>query len=242
MTEPSTPWPDGVRGTVEELRGRLGLFSFRHDAAMAGSAGRDGGWAELGVRPGGIVECLVAGPGVGAATCTLQAMSRSAGDRGVCAFVDLAGECYPPALSGWGISPSRTLLIRPATRGEMCWADRAMPAMSGRGGHLGVDRPSVSLASPSPLATGGGSGRGCRACSSGRNRRAESRPGPTCDCWPRRGPVAGAKPDEFEIDVLYRRGGLGGTARVWEIDHAAGAVRLVPEVADPATEERTARA
>src|SRR5262249_51326104 len=44
------------------------------------------------------------------------------------------------------------------------------------------------------------------------------------------------------IDVLYRRGGLGGTAQVWEIDHAEGFVRLVPEVADPAAAEREARA
>ena len=44
------------------------------------------------------------------------------------------------------------------------------------------------------------------------------------------------------IEVLYRRGGLGGSAQAWEIDHAAGLVRLVPEVADPATANRKARA
>jgi hypothetical protein len=45
-----------------------------------------------------------------------------------------------------------------------------------------------------------------------------------------------------KIEVLYRRGGLGGSIQAWEIDHAAGNVRLVPEVADPATAERKARA
>jgi hypothetical protein len=44
------------------------------------------------------------------------------------------------------------------------------------------------------------------------------------------------------IDVLYRRGGLIGTAQVWEIDHAEGVVRMVPEVADPTSTERAARA
>jgi len=42
--------------------------------------------------------------------------------------------------------------------------------------------------------------------------------------------------------VLYRRGGKGGSAQVWEIDHAAGIVRLVPEVANPKTAERAERA
>ena len=46
----------------------------------------------------------------------------------------------------------------------------------------------------------------------------------------------------MNIEVLYRRGGLGGSAQAWEIDHAAGLVRLVPEVADPTTAERAARA
>ena len=46
----------------------------------------------------------------------------------------------------------------------------------------------------------------------------------------------------MNIEVLYRRGGLGGSAQVWEIDHAAGDVRLVPEVANPAAAERAARA
>ncbi|MFI5457194.1 MAG: hypothetical protein ACHRXM_17245 [Isosphaerales bacterium] len=44
------------------------------------------------------------------------------------------------------------------------------------------------------------------------------------------------------IETLYRRGGKGGSAQAWEIDHAAGIVRLVSEVANPTTVERAARA
>jgi len=57
-------------------------------------------------------------------------------------------------------------------------------------------------------------------------------------------PQAGGQGEtrRVNIEVLYRRGGKGGSARAWEIDHAAGNVRLVPEVAHPATAERAARA
>jgi hypothetical protein len=56
-------------------------------------------------------------------------------------------------------------------------------------------------------------------------------------------PRAGGKGEtrQIRVDILYRRGGLGGITQVWEIDHAEGVVRLVPEVADPATAERAAR-
>jgi hypothetical protein len=46
----------------------------------------------------------------------------------------------------------------------------------------------------------------------------------------------------MRIEVLYRQGGLGGRAQVWEIDHASGHVRLVPELADSKIAEREARA
>jgi len=57
-------------------------------------------------------------------------------------------------------------------------------------------------------------------------------------------PQAGGQVEarRVRIEALYRRGGKGGSAQVWEIDHAAGIVRLVPEVADPTTAKRAVRA
>jgi hypothetical protein len=57
-------------------------------------------------------------------------------------------------------------------------------------------------------------------------------------------PLSGGQGDarRIKIDVLYRRGGIGGSAQVWEIDHAAGDVRVVSEVAGPEAAERAARA
>ena len=48
------------RETVDELRSSLGLFSFRGEL---GSSPAPGPCPQLGVRPGGIVEWLVAGEG-----------------------------------------------------------------------------------------------------------------------------------------------------------------------------------
>lgn len=57
-------------------------------------------------------------------------------------------------------------------------------------------------------------------------------------------PLAGGDGETRRVQIkeLYRRGGLGGGTQAWEINHAAGVVRLVPEVANPASLERKARA
>src|SRR5215213_4707188 len=92
-----------VPTTVAELRRRLELFSFEHDASTTGSAVQGFTFADLGVRPGGVVEWLTAAPGAGVFTSALQVMSRRWSADGVLAIVDPAGECYAPALTGWGI-------------------------------------------------------------------------------------------------------------------------------------------
>jgi hypothetical protein len=57
-------------------------------------------------------------------------------------------------------------------------------------------------------------------------------------------PLSGGQGDtrRIKIDVLYRRGGIGGSVQVWEIDHAAGHVCVVPELANPKAAERATRA
>ena len=66
-----------VRQTVQELRRHSGLFSFRNDVPPAQSVRRNSISPELGVRPGGIVECLVARQGAGALTSAMQIMAQS---------------------------------------------------------------------------------------------------------------------------------------------------------------------
>ena len=159
MSGHSGPSRTDTRETVRELRRHLGLFSFQDDVPTAESVVRNSSSPELGVRPGGIVEWLVAKPGAGAVTSALQITARSSGGRGVWAVVDPARECYVPALSGWGIDPGRTLLLRPATLRGNVLGDRAMPALSRSVGHVGMGRRADPRASSSPLEIGGGSGR-----------------------------------------------------------------------------------
>ena len=111
-----------ARQTVDELRRHLGLFSYQQDGQTAESGPQGGLSTQLGVRPGGIVELLMEREGAGAVTLALQIMVQSSGGRGVWAIVDPARECYVAALSGWGIQPARTLVLRPGSLQETCWA------------------------------------------------------------------------------------------------------------------------
>lgn len=229
-----------LRKTVEELRSSLGLFSFQGDLTPAKSASPTVISPELNVRPGGIVEWLVAGEGAGAVTLALQMVAQSI-RAGVWAIVDLAREFYLPAGIGWGIPLEQILVIRPATLQETCWSieqclrcpgvsatwawvDQRFPARVHRRWQLAAE-------------TGGGIGMFFRP--------AQARREPIwADLRLMVTPRPGGQVDSrrLSIETLYRRGGLGGCPQAWEIDHAAGLVRLVPEVAHPATAKRAARA
>ncbi len=226
---------------IEELRRNLALFSFREGDLGADCALQSGLAPELGIRPGGIVEWLVAQPGAGAVTSAFQIMARFPGDPGVWVIVDPARECYLPGLSGWGVNPGRTLVLRPATLEETCWAIEQClrcPGVSATWAWL--DRPipaRVSRRWQLAAEVGGGTGLFFRP--------AKARREPVwADLRLLVRPLAGGQGEtrRVQIEVLYRRGGFGGSALAWEIDHAAGIVRPLPQVAPPATAERAARA
>jgi protein ImuA len=242
-----------VRETVPDLRRRLGLFSFRHDPATAEGVLQEGRGPcpDLGLRPGAIVEWLVETPGAGAIASALQMMSQpqsqasSTSAHGVLAIVDAARECYAPALSGWGISPSRTLLVCPPTQQEAFWAIEQClrcPGVSATWAWVDQRIPTrVRRRWQLAAELGGGVGLFFRPESA---RRESAWADLRLLVTPLAGGREGGQGEtrRVRIDVLYRRGGLGGTAQVWEIDHAQGVVRLVPEVVDPTIAERAARA
>ena len=107
--------------TVKELRERLGLFSFHHEERHNEPPVQNGSTPDLGLGPGVMIEWFVGRPGTGVLTSTLGILSRWLDGRGTWVIVDPAQESYVPALSGWGITPNRTLLIRPVTLQETCW-------------------------------------------------------------------------------------------------------------------------
>jgi hypothetical protein len=251
MSDHRAPLPGNVDETVQDLRRRLGLFSFQYVENTGIDALIKGQYPDLGLRPGGIVEWLTTTPGAGAVACTMPVISRhvsagaGAGARGILVIVDAAREFHATALAGWGVSPGRTLLVCPRTRQEACWAieqclrcpgvsavctwlDPRFPRHAGRRWQLAAE-------------AGGGMGMFFRS------EAARARREPIwADLRLLVTPLA-RDPDpgtarRVRIDVLYRRGGLGGTAWVWEIDDAEGVVRVVPKLADPAAAEHAARA
>jgi protein ImuA len=230
-----------VRERVQKLRGHLGLFSFQDRGPTIESVNQNGSLPELGIRSGGIVEFLVTGAGAGASTYALEIMSRSVGSPGVWAIVDLARECYVPALSGWGIDPGKLLVLRPATLVEACWAIEQClrcPGVSATWASVDGQIPErVHRRWQLAAEAGGCVGLIFRPDTARREAVwADLRLLVT--------PQAGGNMEtrRMKIEVLYRRGGRGGNPQSWEIDHAAGVVRLVPEVANPASLEHKARA
>jgi len=231
-----------VRETVQELRRRGGLFSFRNDVpASEPVSSRNSISPELGVRAGAIVECLMERHGAGAVTSAAQIMASSSDVRGFFVIVDHAREFYVPALSGWGIDPGQALLLRPETQEEASWAieeslrcpgvsatwawlDKGMPARVHRRWQLAAE-------------AGGGVGLFFRPATA---RREPVWADLRLLVTPQTGNQEETR--RLKIDVLYRRGGKGGTTQAWEIDHAAGLVRLVPEVAHSEVAMRKARA
>jgi hypothetical protein len=228
---------------IEELRRNLAIFSFQEDVSGTDRVVGNGLAPELGIRPGSIVEWLVAGPGAGATTSAVRIMARSTGDSGggIWVIVDPASECYLPGLSGWGVDPGRTLVLRPAAAAETWWAIEQCLRCSGVSATWAwLDWPvpaRVSRRWQLAAEIGGGTGLFFRPAKA---RREPVWADLRLLVTPRAGGAGETR--RMQIDVLYRRGGLGGGALVWEIDHAAGIVRPLPPVAPPATADRAARA
>ena len=241
MPARSTASPRDAHETVADLRKRLGLFSFPPDTPTAESVSQGSPLPELGVRPGGVVEWLATAPGSGALASALHVMTHPGAAQGVIAIVDPARECYAPALSGWGIRPGQTLFVRPITHHEVCWAIEQClrcPGVSATWAWV-EERfpPRVHRRWQLAAEAGGGVGIVFRPESA---RREPVWADMRLLVTPR--PGGQGERRQVRIDVLYRRGGLGGTAQVWEIDHAEGVVRLVSEMAPPTAVEREARA
>lgn len=241
MSGHSTPLSGDFSEAVLDLRRRLGLFSFQHNAQINEDSLKYGPFPDLGLRSGGIVEWLTAAPGAGATTSTMQMMSRHFTAQGILVIVDSARECHVPALSGWGCTLSRTLLVCPRSRQEACWAIEQClrcPGVSAVWAWVDGQFPTrVHRRWQLAVAVGGGVGMIFRP-------EAARRESTWADLRLLVTPLAGDRGESrrVRIDVLYHRGGLGGTARVWEIDHAEGVMRVVPQVADPAAAERAAGA
>ncbi len=147
--------------TVKELRERLGLFSFQHEERRDEHLVRKGSMPELDLRPGVIVEWLVARPGAGALTSTLRILSQCLDGRGTWVIVDPVRECVRPRSLGMGHQSEPNAAGSASNPPGNLLGDRAVPAMSRSIGHVGVHRSEASDDCSSPLENGGGSRRRC---------------------------------------------------------------------------------
>src|SRR5262245_18038307 len=215
MSEESADSPRQQCETISDLRKRLGLFSFQSDTATQETVWRSEALPHLGVRPGAIVEWLARSPGTGVAALALRLSPQCCSAERMLAIVDCRGDCYAPALWAWNLSADQTLLVRPNNRVEACWAIEQClrcPGVSATWAWVDerFSRPSHRRW-PLAAEAGGGVGFIFRPESAGREPvwavlrlLVYSRPG---------GP---GETRRVQIDVLYRRGGVGGTAQVWE--------------------------
>ena len=157
-----------LRPTVDELRSSLGLFSFHGDPSSTESAYPRGVSPQIGVRPGGIVEWLVASEGAGAVTLALQMMSQSIAVTESGRLWTWRGNLYRPGLDWLGNSTGAEFGDPPGHHPGNVLVDRAMPALPWHQGHPGMGRQSDSGTRSSPLANGGGiGGRGGDVFSAG---------------------------------------------------------------------------
>lgn len=231
--------PLSTAATVAELRHRLG----RHAVVSSSSSPAEVlaiGPSEICYRPGSITEWLVDGPGSGAATLAAWLWQRTLRRVSTCAMIDISREFYAAAFAGWGIDPSHLLLIRPQQRQEAWWAvEQCLRCRAVAGTWVWTDKVDERTLRRWQLAaeTGGGVGMIFRPL------RARHEPA-WADVRLAVTPEVGTPGDSrrVRVETLYRRGGLGGSVQVWEIDHAAGVVRLVPSLADSTAPRRRAGA
>ena len=146
-----------------------------------------------------------------------------------------------PRFSGWGIEAEDLLVLCPETLQETSWSIEQClrcPGISATWAWVDERIPArVHRRWQMAAEVGGGVGLFFRPVSA---RREPVWADLRLLVTPR--PGGQGETRRLEVQVLYRRGGLGGGVQTWEIDHAAGLVRLVPEMADPAASSRSARA
>lgn len=241
MSAHSKALPQDGRETVADLRRRLGLFSFQQDALTEEPTAARCWGLGLDLRPGGIVEWLTAGPGAGAVACAMHLAMRPSFTAGIHVIVDSAREFHAPAFSSWGINPDRTLVVWPTTPKDASWAIEQClrcPGVSAVWAWIDQRFP-THVHRRWQVAAEAGESVGIFFRPDAMRRE----PAWT-DLRVLVTPLAGGRGEtrRVRVETLYRRGGLGGTARVLEIDHAEGVVRLVPELANPTHKERSARA
>lgn len=218
---------------------------------------------EGGLRPGMLIEWLITKGGSGAATLGLLSAREACREGGALVVVDRSQTFYPPAAAAWGIDLKRLIVVRPKTARDELWA--AVQAL--RSPVVGAvwgkfERLESRAFRRLQLAAEAGPTLGvllrpvtARGQPTWANVRLEISPWSVV-----RGPSGAndegrtANPGRLaHVRLVHCRGGREGGSTVLEIDDVARTVqsgftydphplRVVTELADPASRSRSARA
>ena len=203
-----------VRERVQSLRGHLGLFSFQNIVPAVESIIQTSSLPELGVRAGR--NCRVVGGERGRGSRYLGLADHVAilGDREESgpSWIPLGSAMCPLYPAGASIRAEYWFSARRLCR-KTCWAIEQCLRCPGVSATWAWVERADSRAGSSPLATGSGSGRRCGLVFSARQARREP---VWADLRLLVTPQAGGQGEtrRVNIEVLYRRGGLGGSAQV----------------------------
>jgi protein ImuA len=197
---------------------------------------------EQGFRRGSLVEWINDGEGSGAVMLALATASHILQRGGAFVVIDCIGDFYPPAAAHLGTPLDRTIIVRPADQLTGLWAWEQALRCNAVAVTLGrIEEMNDRLAHRLQLAAETGRGLGFMLRSASRRAmtawapvrlRVRALPGP--------GPSQTIA-RRVRVEPLHGAGKIESAVEL-ELGNETGHVRLVSQLADPATARRKANA
>jgi protein ImuA len=251
---------------LSELKNRIRQIERSHrsakEAAVTPGTALDCLLPGQGLARGTLVEWLSEGEGTGAATLALAVAAPLLEDGGALVVIDGRHEFYPPAAAGLGIPLERTVIVRPERARDVLWAwEQSLRSSAVTVAMSWIEKLDDRTFRRLQLAAEAGGSLGfllrpasCRTEPSWAEARllVEAMPALRPDKVARRQGDKVVSPlhpvtlsscaRRLRVEVLHCRGGAGGAAVELEMSDETGDVRLVSELAHPASPSRTAGA
>ncbi|MES2790918.1 MAG: hypothetical protein V4719_15005 [Planctomycetota bacterium] len=232
---------------LESLRRQLQKFS-GDDATLeevvevtsTGISALDGLLPHAGIPRGGMVEWLTEETGAGAVVLAVAGVRAALEQGGWWVVVDRRGDFFPPAVTGWGVSLQKLLIVRPATARDAAWAfEQALRCQGVAVAWQWVESASERTLQRWKAAAAMGTGQGVLFRPTAAQRQAswadvrwKVTPLASRECAGRR----------LRVEQIYCRNGITRGRLELECDDEAGVVRVAAALADSATGWHAARA
>lgn len=208
------------------------------EVTSTGIAALDGLLPHHGICRGGLVEWLTPDIGMGAVSLALMGVRTALSQGGWWVVIDLRGDFFPAAVSGWGVPLERLLVLRPATPQDAGWAfEQALRCTGVAVAWHWVGRVSERALQRWKVAAESGGGQGILFRSLAARRQAS-----WADVRWQVQPLPGGwlSARRLRVELSYCRGVLGGNYVDLECDDETGRVCLAASLANSAAVPRTA--